>query len=220
MNEFELNIELLKQIVNDWSGQGASYVIIGEDNNSHLRRDNRFDEIFRKFVSQTNSTPLNLLNVQKVNYTYNNGDYYANIDNLLIKDNCDNCYIDSIQCNIIDDVTNVSDHKSINVNVLYKELAYNDNTGETVKKQQLHKILPDLEDEVTCLKFKDIIKLNLCDPKDLCVNDTDKTEIIYNNLTKTIINTFESLIEYKQKKVKKVSWWTKEMKDIKRIYLR
>ncbi|CAF0865171.1 unnamed protein product [Brachionus calyciflorus] len=106
------SLSIIKGLLNAHSSVDMKLVI--GDFNADPHRQNPFDSYLSNFLSETDLTPINLLNVQMIDHTYSK--YFH--DQPLYKANLDHILIDSklpcdLECNIIENTINMSDHKAI-----------------------------------------------------------------------------------------------------------
>ena len=131
--EYVLNLSLITTLLNKY---GNIHTFIVGDFNADLFRKNHFDLILNDFIADQQLIPIDLINTQKLNFTYSNYNnfnnskshstlnrhsnikssiYTAHLDHILYKaSTSEKLYL---QCNIIDDVANLSDHHCLNLNI-------------------------------------------------------------------------------------------------------
>ena len=104
-----------------FTNKNVSYNHIGTLNADSFRKK-KFDDLLVNFIDEKSLIPLDLLNIEKIDFTYHSFNnfmkgqsvYKAKIDDFLYKSNS----VDfNIQCNIIDDVANTSDHRSLTLDI-------------------------------------------------------------------------------------------------------
>jgi len=105
ISEYETTLSLILAHINIFKRKQIPIIILGDFNadpfRSCLPRQNFLDELFSKFVKDNEFIMLDILNTQKIPYTYQVL-YNSNI-------------FKSIQCNIIEDLGNLSDHLSLKI---------------------------------------------------------------------------------------------------------
>ncbi|RNA14535.1 hypothetical protein BpHYR1_003725 [Brachionus plicatilis] len=89
--------------------QSEKVILLG-DWNCDLSRKRKFDIIFKKFINDNDLVSCTTLFYNQVNYTYMKGNYYLNIDHILVRRSDSNNITD---CTIGFDHENLSDHNPV-----------------------------------------------------------------------------------------------------------
>ena len=119
--EYESSLSLISTLIDKYNRIDIPCLILG-DFNADTFRKKKFDDLLGTFITEKSLIPLDLIYTQKIDFTYysfNNfmkgqSIYKANLDHFLFK----SCSIDiNFQCNIIDDVANTSDHRSLTLDI-------------------------------------------------------------------------------------------------------
>ncbi|RNA35718.1 hypothetical protein BpHYR1_053215 [Brachionus plicatilis] len=95
-------------------------IFIVGDFNADFFRNNPLDQILFKFSVNQNLILLDTIQIQKIPFTYlkqvkKKDSPQANLDHILLKNS--GAAIKSIQCNIVDDVGNLSDHRALYLDI-------------------------------------------------------------------------------------------------------
>ena len=110
VNYYVTLLDLIKAILKEQNNKNISTIIMG-DFNADIRREKRVDKVFGQFIESNSLTIIDELMCQISDFTYENGCYKANIDHILLSKN----NFLNVQCNILDDVCNVSDHRALEI---------------------------------------------------------------------------------------------------------
>ncbi|CAF0986190.1 unnamed protein product [Brachionus calyciflorus] len=210
-------------------------VVILGDFNADPFRQNRFDYIFKDMIKELDLVLISNLNTQFCPYTYekrsgNSSKYRAKLDHILInKLSID--YPVEIQCNILDDLGNMSDHRGLVINMLLKHsfTIENDNTRIFNKTQDTlinFKNNDILEFYKTSLKKNFELKCqNFC-KKNLSISRQEHINNFYEaicdsfdisiNQTSEFQNVFQEKQSLPKIKVRKKNWFNLELFNIKK----
>lgn len=234
---YETTLSLIIAHIRIFKQKNIPILIIGDFNadpyrikNNLSSNSNELDKIFFEFIQENDLTSLNFLNTQLTPYSYfkpmkEQTMYYANLDHALLADT--GKIIKNIQCNILSDVGNLSDHLAIKIDLDFeKDLI---NLSNTYKEPELTPKLKLENIEIqnffnhrleyhfyhSCLGFTDCSNIK---------NPQEHLDSFYNSICKSFSNsTNESLIfqetffgkSFSKNNNKKNKWFTKELKIIK-----
>ena len=81
--EYEMNLSILSEFIKNSRVTNEFSITIGGDFNADCYRQKRFDNKFTDFASTNKLIILNELMMQKIDYSYRNGDYSAQLDHIL-----------------------------------------------------------------------------------------------------------------------------------------
>ena len=109
LSEFNSSLQVIYELISFFESLNHSVLIFG-DFNADLLRNKRFDIIFENFIKNNdlNAVPLSY---DPLLFSYMNGDYKAKLDHCLMSSSIHSFNI--INCEFIDDVINLSDHKPL-----------------------------------------------------------------------------------------------------------
>ena len=229
LSSFELNLSLISTLIEKAKTLNLPIFIVG-DFNADPKRTNRFDKILKEFIANLNTDSLVSNFPQSINYTFsainNQNTINATIDHaFFIPGNNDQIVIKN--CQILDDVANMSDHNAISITCKIKSLKI---TPEPPKILKPFKILnfnnPDI------VKFYNSAIDTLLDSSNDCLpgpNNLDPQKSIDNFhifISETVGKAESETITYQQiinnkpsishnKTNAKKSWFSPELKNIK-----
>ncbi len=126
---YELTLSLISVLIDKFKTRNIPFFIAG-DFNADIFRKNRFDKLLLEFTSENNLTLLDHLCTQKVDFTYSSFNSFSRIDHVIAStDHGSNKFID-FQCNILDDIVNLSDHRNLSVDFSFESLISHINTPD------------------------------------------------------------------------------------------
>jgi hypothetical protein len=189
LNNFETTLTIVKSIIERFSYNDIPVMTLG-DFNSDIFRKKRFDKILLNFILDNNLLNLSQLSTQKINCTYPNellpcSDIKYNIDHVLINLKGIDKFL-SIQCNLLDDLANMSDHKAL-VTTLELKSNLDFSPISTIYDSNIDFMKPDLK-----LRYNSSLNINL-DKLMLELNDLNQSmhnfnDILYEKISSAILD--------------------------------
>ena len=220
-DEYDTNLRLIE---NEITSDSNLFTIIGGDFNGDLWRNNNCDKRLIDFIKKKEINPVSSLLIQNHDYTYistkNNSKHI--IDHVFITSK-EMSSICNVQSNIINNILNNSDHRSVDVIVTIKGVQ-NNNTQRSDSIQikpvtREMKIRPDLNNEEVAEQFCRLVSDKLSQPSVIAATTRDeiKTEIekVYKNITSAIKSTWDEMTRIKEVRSKKTNWWNKDLSNVK-----
>ena len=126
---YELSLSLISVLIEKFKTRNIPYFLAG-DFNADIFRKNRFDKLLSEFTSENNLYLLDQLNTQKVDFTFSSFNSYSRIDHIIAPtDHMTNRFID-FQCNILDDIVNLSDHRNLSLDFSFESTINKINTPD------------------------------------------------------------------------------------------
>ena len=223
-HEYDSNLHLVEQIIYSFRYAGVPNVILGGDFNVDLnKRKKKLTKMLQSFVDNNKFILCDTLFTQRVDNTFENHNSTSNIDHILMNEQISRkSYM--IQCNIIADVMNLSDHKQlqliIDLNVSSSEIGeVNDQANQKGTINKTIRTTPDLLDQEVKELYHTAIDIKLKNyirsDSTVILNDHEKIDNLYKTINKTIKETYDEMTIMKSIKLKDNVWWTKELRDIK-----
>ncbi|RNA30692.1 hypothetical protein BpHYR1_029767 [Brachionus plicatilis] len=119
ISSYELVLSRLSVLIKIFDSRNIPIFIVG-DFNADFFRNNPLDQILSKFSVNQNLIPLDKIQIQKIPFTFlkqvkKKDSTQANLDHILLKNS--GHAIKSIQCNIVDDLGNLSDHRALYLDI-------------------------------------------------------------------------------------------------------
>jgi hypothetical protein len=197
LNMFETTMANIVALIERFSTNNIPILIIG-DFNSDSFRGNRFDTLLSEFISDNSLVNLSSLNVQSINHTFtgpniNNKSHHHSLDHALLIERCLDQF-ENIQCNILDDILNLSDHKALSVTF---EIDSNINMVE--KEEHITSNI-NLADPLINQEFKRLIMLILdsLSPEinSKVIHTQESIDIFYEKIIASILNAERSTIDF------------------------
>ena len=239
-SEYELNISIISSILYNFDIIGISVFIVG-DFNADIYRQKTFDSIFSKFISSNNLINFSSLFLLEVNHTYkkrcdinntknkqiSNGFYHARLDHILFKKNTNQ--IDIIQCNVLDDIINMSDHRALRcefkvmVNNNLRPVEFQESVSENVdfSNHEISEFFKNRIDKYSNGLFNEFFNNDNVNVANVNI------DVLYDQLCNIIIKSYEETVPVqvnvnanKRKLVNKCNslhkvWFTLQLKEIK-----
>lgn len=126
---FELTLSLISVLIEKFRDRQIPFFIAG-DLNADIFRKNRFDKLLSEFANEHDLFFLDHLNTQKVDFTYSSFNSHSSIDHIIAPiDDMATRFID-FQCNVVDDVVNLSDHRNLSVEFSFESSIIHTNTPD------------------------------------------------------------------------------------------
>ena len=228
LSQFELSLSLISVIIKK-SLLSASPIFIIGDFNSDIYRKNRFDKILSEFITEENLCPLDILFTQKINYTFftsnSNLNYISNIDHILFNQTKDNQIISKIQCNILEDVANMSDHNAISLEFVLDKCHFSEQNTEyhqniNFNNPKIYEFYKKIIDDTISQLESELLNLEIDLSIDLQLRIDKAYKLICNFLTLANNRTLEFQENFLRQNINnnynnKKSWFTPELKEIK-----
>lgn len=176
---FKSNISLLENELKTHQN-----VIIMGDWNSDTNRKNPCDQLFKSFIESNQLINATNMLVNKNEYTYKNGEYYSNIDHIVINRKASSNIIHS---EIIIDNLDMSDHRPIVAKFEFDAERLVEQSNPTTK--QFHKF------QWKDIKFKDLYAMKITR-----ILNENKNEFNFNgNVEELIDENLNKLIKFQIK---------------------
>ena len=225
---YELSLTLIHTLLEKARLNNFISFIIG-DFNADIFRKNRFDKLLTQFIDNNNLTILDCINTQQIDHSLcgnaNNESYKSNIDHILIDrfQNSQTLFLD-IQCNIQDDLANMSDHKAVILDLIIP--IRTTDTYSQMQKPQPYPYL-DLENNIIKEYFLKKVEQFLNDlknkPTSNILDPQTTIDSFYTDITSILINAKNESINFQKilypqqnnKLSSKNNWFTWELKEIK-----
>jgi hypothetical protein len=239
---YETTLSLILAHLNIFKEKNIPVFIVGDFNADPYRspspkdklNSNILDKIFSNFIQDHNLSLLDMLNTQITPFTYHkptkNSTYYANLDHAVILDPSN--ILKSIQCNIMDDVGNLSDHLAIRIDFSIHSLNNISETPSRPSTTHFEKI--KFESQEVCEFYNSRLKLHLnsnCCNFIKIDNGTLDSQLHIDQFYKSISSSFtqasNETLEFQKNRLidqyqpnnmtrlRKNNWFCKELKCIK-----
>ena len=141
LSMYQLTLTLILTLISKARNNKSLLFIIG-DFNADIFRFNRFDNLLKEFTTNNNLIPLDYLNSQNIDHTFQfktaNNTYKSRIDHVFMSSESSESSqsgLLGLQCNIQDDAANMSDHNAVVLDITLVP-AYHDETvsQKTIKE--------------------------------------------------------------------------------------
>ena len=142
ISQYEMSLCMISTLIQKYKYLKIPILIIG-DFNADLRRKNKFDIVLSKFILDQNLIAIDLLHTQKVDHTYSfsqnfQKDRKLNLDHVLFTElENSKSIIENINCTILDDIANSSDHNPVIINIILDQNRLTNKTEETISLEPL-----------------------------------------------------------------------------------
>ena len=226
LSMYELSLSLILTLLEKARLSNMTTLVVG-DFNADFFRNKRFDKLLSQFVSGNNLISLDGINTQKIDHTFQTNTteerYSSNIDHILIdQSSYDQLSLLDIQCNIQDDLANMSDHNAVII-----ELTFKHKTNYVAKTANNTRQNLDFEDQEVCDFYLNSINLSLNDlknkPQHHSLNAQSCVDSYYSSITNILTNaynasmTFQNIIrpQNNTNSRSKHTWFTWELREIK-----
>lgn len=161
LSQYEVNLSIILALKEKFDRKNTPTFLIG-DFNADLFRSRKFDKLLLNYTINNALIPLETLNLQKIDHTFkadlgNLKSNKANIDHIFCDQNSVNI-LSNLQCNILDDIANMSDHNAIKLDfsIPTGSVCQNEYDSETINRPKI----VNFNNEETLLYFQSIL-----DPK-------------------------------------------------------
>ena len=201
---YELTLSYIHVLIKKYKNLFIPVILLG-DFNADLNRysNNRFDSLLRNFVEDNNLIILDKIFPQKFNYTFSpNGhssEIKSKIDNIFIPKSMYDCFINP-KYEILNHVTNTSDHLAINMQFEYK---LNESLMRSNEKSNFFRVTPDFENPLIYNLYNKYIEeeligleyliLNL--KNDNQTNNQIQTDQFYSSLCQVFVTANKKTLE-------------------------
>ena len=160
-------------------------LIIG-DFNADLNRKKRFDLVFNKFICERKLIETNDFFEQNIDYTYNNGNYFAKLDHILSNE----CAFDKIRdFRIIQSDLFLSDHRAISCEIEQSVASLNESSQPMIRRA-LHKF-PWYNENFRTI-YSSILCLNLSSLEITRTNSIDDLNYICEKVRSSMLSAARS----------------------------
>ena len=177
-SEFKTNLQIIKELFDFHIARQHSVFIIG-DFNADLKRNNRFDYEFNNYLNNNRFFCVSpSLDINE--FSYSNSEYKAILDHCIISSNEWNLLV---RCSFLDDIINLSDHKTVQVCITFNESPYIFNREDRVNQdEELLTITlpPNLENVEICNKFNQILVDQMKQYDNFPLNESSNKQVIIN----------------------------------------
>ncbi len=229
LNNFETTLTIIKSLIERFSYNNTPTITLG-DFNSDVFRKKRFDNLLLNFISANNLIHLSQIFTQKIDHTFpndlqSNNHIRLNLDHVLINERALDTFL-SIQCNVVDDLANMSDHKAL-ITTLELNSSIDLSPLPIINYSSV-----DFTKKVLNLKYNSSLDVKLdCLMLDLINHDqntTKYTELLYEKVISAILDAENETVDLQNqlfppkihKSSFKKSWFTPELTEIKKQLLR
>lgn len=221
LSEFLSCLQIIQELFLFFTVKKHNVFIIG-DFNSDITRNNRFDIIFKDFITNNNLCFLSPSS-DNTEFSYQNGEYKAKLDHCIIANDKFDLFTKSWYWH---DVINLSDHEPLNsiVNYIDKGKDHHIEKDTIIDNERIIKLMPNLENDEINFKFNYILNQQMVEHIDSDIeNPTNKQATVdhmYKQLTDAILFAFNACSSTTTaKKLKNKKWFTNELKIIKKKML-
>ena len=222
---YELTLSIMAVLIEKFKTRNIPFIIAG-DMNADIFRGNRFDKILANFSSDHDLVFLDQLCTQKIPHTFSSHNSVSNIDHILIQAHQSPPIFTELQCNIDDDIVNLSDHRNIYLDFSFES---SPTPPEIPPKPPFKNI--NFEDPNICSFFNKNMDSKIGKIINTFSNSSEsnnKQEFInkyYKSICDSFADAFNETHAFQEKnldknilnptKKYKISWFTPELKSIR-----